>query len=182
MCSKGSVRKADDRLRITGQLIDASTGAALCADRFDGTLAEIFDLQDRVAANVVGAIAPRVEEAEIERARRKPTENLDAYDYYLRALAMLNRIGSETTSDALRLFSEAMERDPEFALAYARAAHCYVYRKVNGWMMDPARETAEAARLARRAVELEKDDAIALSYGGLVLAYAGASSTMVPHL
>ena len=78
---EGSVRKWDDRLRITGQLIDASTGATLWADRFDGTLAEIFDLQDRVAANVVGAIAPRVEQAEIERARRKH-QNLDAYDDY----------------------------------------------------------------------------------------------------
>jgi len=168
---EGSVRKAGNRARVTGQLIDASTGATLWADRFDGTLAEIFDLQDQVAANVVGAIAPRVEEAEIERAKRKPTESLDAYDHYLRALAILSRITSETTSEALRLFNKAIERDPEFALAYARAAQCYVFRKVNGWMVDRAQETSEAARLARHAVDLGRNDAIALAYGGLALGY-----------
>ena len=168
---EGSVRKAGDRLRITGQLIDASTGATLWADRFDGALAEIFDLQDQVAANVVGAIAPRVEEAEIERAKRKPTESLDAYDHYLRALAVVDRITREANDEALRLFHKAIERDPEFALAYARAAHCYVFRRTNGWMVDRAEETAEAARLARRAVELGRDDAVALSYGGFALGY-----------
>jgi len=168
---EGSVRKAGERLRITGQLIDASTGATLWADRFDGALAEIFDLQDRVAANVVGAIAPRVEEAEIERAKRKPTESLDAYDHYLRALAVVDRITREANDEALRLFHKAIERDPEFALAYARAAHCYVFRRANGWMVDRIQETAEAARLARRAVELGRDDAVALSYGGHTLGY-----------
>ena len=80
---EGSVRKAGSSVRITGQLIDASTGAHLWADRFDGGLEDIFDLQDQVTASVVGAIAPKLEQAEIERARRKPTENLDAYDYFL---------------------------------------------------------------------------------------------------
>jgi TolB-like protein len=168
---EGSVRKAGDRLRITGQLIDASTGATLWADRFDGALAEIFDLQDQVATNVVGAIAPRVEEAEIERAKRKPSESLDAYDHYLRALAVVHRMTKEDNDEALRLFYEAIERDPDFALAYAIAAHCYVFRRVNGWMVDRAQETAEAARLARRAVELGRDDAVALSYGGHTLGY-----------
>ena len=84
---EGSVRKAANRVRITGQLIDASTGAHLWADRFDGGLEDIFDLQDQVTASVVGAIAPKLEQAEIERAKRKPTENLDAYDYYLRGMA-----------------------------------------------------------------------------------------------
>ena len=110
---EGSVRKAGDRLRITGQLIDASTGATLWADRFDGALAEIFDLQDQVAANVVGAIAPRVEDAEIERAKRKPTESLGAYDHYLRALVVVHRMAKEANDEALRLFSKAIERDPD---------------------------------------------------------------------
>jgi TolB-like protein/class 3 adenylate cyclase len=168
----GSVRRAGDRLRITGQLIDASTGANLWAHRFDGTLAEVFELQDEVAASVVGAITPRVEEAEIERAKRKPTESLDAYDYYLRGLAILNRtITREATTEVLRLFDKAIVRDPEFAPAYARAAQCYVYRKMNGWMVDRAQEVAEAARLARKAVDLGRDDAVALSYGGFVLGY-----------
>lgn len=168
---EGSVRKAGDRLRITGQLVDASTGATLWADRFDGAVTEIFDLQDQVAANVVGAIAPRVEDAEIERAKRKPTENLSAYDYYLRALAVVLRMTKESTDEALRLFAKAIEHDPEFALAYARAAHCYVRRKANGWMVDRSQETAEAERLARRAIELGRDDAVALSYGGHTLGY-----------
>ena len=104
---EGSVRRAGDRLRITGQLIDASTGAHLWADRFDGTLAEVFDLQDQVASSIVGAITPKVEEAEIERAKRKPTESLDAYDYYLRGLATFDRtISRAAIDDALRLFNE----------------------------------------------------------------------------
>jgi TolB-like protein/class 3 adenylate cyclase/Tfp pilus assembly protein PilF len=168
---EGSVRKAGDRLRVTGQLVDASTGATLWADRFDGAFTEIFDLQDQVAANVVGAIAPRVEDAEIERAKRKPTESVSAYDHYLRALAVVNRMTRESNDEALRLFSKAIERDPEFALAYARAAHCYVRRKANGWMVDRSHEPAEAERLARRAVELGRDDAVALSYGGHTLGY-----------
>src|SRR5262249_42017807 len=145
---EGSVRKAGDRLRITGQLIDAATGGHLWADRFDGALAEIFDLQDRVASSVVGAITPRLEAAEIERAKRKPTRNLDAYDYYLRGLAITDRITREANDEALRLFNKAIEHDPEFALAYARGAYCYNYRRANNWMADRAQETAEAGRLA----------------------------------
>src|SRR5262249_53995805 len=88
---EGSVRRSGDRLRITGQLIDASTGVHLWADRFDGILADVFDLQDRVATSVVGAITPRLEVAEIARAKRKPTDSLDAYDYFLRAMENLYR-------------------------------------------------------------------------------------------
>ena len=88
---EGSVRKAANRVRITGQLIDATTGAHLWAERFEGTLDDIFELQDQIAASVVGAIAPQLERAEIERAKRKPTESLDAYDYYLRGMANLHR-------------------------------------------------------------------------------------------
>ena len=87
---EGSVRKAANRIRITAQLIDASTGMHLWAERFDGGLEDIFDLQDRVTARVVGEIAPKLEQAEIERAKRKPTDSLDAYDYYLRGRANLN--------------------------------------------------------------------------------------------
>ncbi|WP_287196084.1 BTAD domain-containing putative transcriptional regulator [Mesorhizobium sp.] len=172
---EGSVRRAGDRLRIAGQLIDTSTGAYLWADRFDGTLAKVFDLQDQVASSIVGAITPKVEEAEIERAKRKPTESLDAYDYYLRGLAVFDRTVNDQAAidEALRLFMAAIARDPEFAAAYARAARCYATRKSNGWMVDRAGEVAEAVRLARRAVELGRDDAIALSHGGYVLGYVG---------
>ena len=91
---EGSIRKFGNRLRITGQLIDAATGAHLWADRFDGALEDVFDLQDQITINVVGAVAPKLEQAEIDRARRKPTENLDAYDLYLRGLSTIRPFSS----------------------------------------------------------------------------------------
>ena len=168
---EGSVRKAANRVRITGQLIDASTGANLWADRFDGTLENIFDLQDQITTSVVGAIAPTLEHVEIERAKRKPTESLDAYDYFLRGMANVHQWARAANEEALRLFSKAIELDPDFASAYGMAAWCYVWRKINGWMIDSAQETAEGARLAKRAIELGKDDAVALSRGGHALAW-----------
>ena len=101
---EGSVRRAGSRVRITGQLIDASNGAHLWADRFEGQLEDIFDVQDRVTASVVGAIAPRLEQAEIERAKYKPTENLSAYDYYLRGLSFVHQWTRGANLDALRMF------------------------------------------------------------------------------
>ena len=145
---EGSVRKAANRVRITGQLIDAATGAHLWADRFDGALEDIFDLQDQVTASVVGAIAPKLEQAEIERAKRKPTESLDAYDYFLRGMASFHQRTREAINEALRLFYKAIELDPDFASAYGMAAWCYVWRKINGWMTEPRQEIAETARLA----------------------------------
>ena len=169
---EGSVRKAANRVRITGQLVDTATGAHLWADRFDGGLGDIFDLQDQVTESVVGAIAPAVEKAEIERAKRKPTESLDAYALYLRGLARLYQFASRQANDeALRLFNSAIELDPDFAAAYGRAAACYANAKANGWISDTANEIAEVTRLAQRAVELGKDDAIALAASGWALAY-----------
>jgi TolB-like protein/class 3 adenylate cyclase/Tfp pilus assembly protein PilF len=169
---EGSVRKAANRVRITGQLIDSLTGVHLWADRFEGALEEIFDLQDQVTASVVGAIAPQLEKAEIGRAKRKPTESLDAYDYYLRGMARIYQYGGrEANAEALRLFHQAIELDPEFASAYGMAAICYDLRKASSWMTDPANDVTETARLARRAVELGKDDAVALATSGRALAY-----------
>ena len=168
---EGSVRKDGNKVRITGQLIDASTGAHLWADRFDGELANIFDLQDQVAASVAGAIAPRLEEAEIERAKRKPTGNLDAYDYYLRGLAVMHRWSREANDEALPLFYKAIELDPNFAVAYAMASRCYARRKTAGWMIDRDLEFAETSRLARRAAELGREDAEALYMAGIALAF-----------
>jgi TolB-like protein len=168
---EGGVRKAGSRVRISGQLVDAATGAHLWADRFEGGIEDIFDLQDQVTASVVGAIVPKVEEAEIERAKRKPTESLDAYDYFLRGIARVQRWTREANDEALQMFYRAIELDPDFASAYGMAARCYAQRKTNGWFTDRAQEVAEATRLARCAVELGRDDAVALSFGGLVLAY-----------
>ena len=169
---EGSVRKAANRVRITGQLVDTATGAHLWAERFDGGLGDIFDLQDQVTESVVGAIAPAVEKAEIERAKRKPTESLDAYALYLRGLAKFYQLASrQANGEALRLFNRAIELDPDFAAAYARAANCHVFAKTNGWISNTASEIAEVTRLAQRAVELDKDDAIALAASGWALAY-----------
>ncbi len=169
---EGSVRKAANRVRITGQLVDTATGAHLWADRFDGGLGDVFDLQDQVTESVVGAIAPAVEKAEIERAKRKPTESLDAYALYLRGLAKFYQFANRQANDeALRLFNSAIELDPDFAAAYGRAASCYVYAKANGWISVTANEIAEVTRLAQRAVELGKDDAMALAASGWALAF-----------
>jgi TolB-like protein/class 3 adenylate cyclase/Tfp pilus assembly protein PilF len=163
---EGSVRKAANRIRITAQLIDATTAVHLWAERFEGGLEDIFDLQDQVTARVVGEIAPKLEQAEIERAKRKPTESLDSYDYYLRGRANLNRGTREATEEALSQFYKALQIDPDFASAHAMAAWCILWRKVNGWMTDRSQEIVEGARLARRAVELGADDAVALTRGG----------------
>ena len=168
---EGSVRKAVNRLRITGQLIDTSSGAHLWADRFDGGLEDIFELQDHVTSSVIGAIAPKLEQAEIERAKCKPTESLDAYDYYLRGMASIYHWTKEGVSEALRLFYKSIELDPGFASAYGMAAWCYFWRRANGWMTDLEQEIAETARLAGKAAELGKDDSVALSFGGLALGY-----------
>ncbi len=168
---EGSVRKSGNKVRITGQLIDATTGMHIWAERFEGLLDNLFDLQDQIAESVVGAIAPQLERAEIERAKRKPTESLDAYDYYLRGMAKLHNGTREAIAEALPLFYKATELDPEFASAYGMEAWCYFWRKVNGWMADRPREIAEGTRLARLAVELGRNDAVALTRGGHALGH-----------
>jgi TolB-like protein len=167
---EGSVRKSGNRVRVTGQLIDAKSGAHLWAERFDSTLDDLFDLHDELATSVVGAIAPQLERAEIQRAKHKPTEKLDAYDYYLRGMARFHRGDSEGMSEALPLFYQAIERDPDFASAYALAAACLFWSKFNGWAPDRSQAMSEGARLAHRAIELGKDDAVALARGGHALA------------
>jgi TolB-like protein len=167
---EGSVRKAGNKVRINGQLIDVSNGAHLWADHFNGGLEDIFDLQDRITSSVVGAIAPKLEQAEIARSRLKPTENLDAYDYYLRGLAVLHQWSKEGNTQALSHFHEAIRLDPNFAAAHGMAARAYVQRNSGGWIADRVHEIAEAEKLARRAVELGRDDAVALCTAGFALA------------
>jgi TolB-like protein/Tfp pilus assembly protein PilF len=165
---EGSVRRAANRVRITAQLIDAKTGGHLWANRFDGTPEDIFDLQDQVTATLVGAIIPKLEEVEFNRTKFKPTESLDAYDCYLRV--HFNQWTNESVSEALKLFSKAIELDPEFASAHGLAAWCYTRRKQFGWMKDH-HEMVELERLARRALTLANDDAIALYSGGWALVH-----------
>jgi TolB-like protein len=168
---EGSVRKSGNRVRITGQLIDATSGAHIWAERFEGSLDDLFTLQDQITESVVGAIAPQLERAEIERAKRKPPENLDAYDHYLRAMAKLHSGSREAIEQALPMFYKTIELDPEFASAYGMAAWCHFWRKLNGWMVDRPAEIAEGIRLARLAVTLGRDDAVALTRGGHALAH-----------
>ena len=172
---EGSVRKAGNKVRITGQLIDASNGAHLWADRFDGALEDVFELQDEVTANVIGAIAPRLEQAEIERAKHKPTEKLAAYDYYLHGMANIYQGTRDANAEALHNFQRATEIDPNFATAHGMNAYCYVWRKANGWVADSARETAAAESAARMAAKLGFDDAIALAQAGFALAFVLAN-------
>jgi TolB-like protein/class 3 adenylate cyclase/Tfp pilus assembly protein PilF len=167
---EGSVRRAGSRVRITGQLIDTATGMHLWADHFDGALEDIFELQDQVTAGVVSAIAPKLDQAEIERAKRKPTDSLDAYDCYMRGLAELLRFTKEANSEALSHFLQAIKLDPNFAAAYGMAARCYPQRKAGRWIDDLDKDIAETARLARRAVALGQDDAVALCTAGFALA------------
>ncbi|MGB7258432.1 MAG: tetratricopeptide repeat protein [Pseudolabrys sp.] len=168
---EGSVRKSGTRIRITGQLIDASTGSHIWADRIDGGVEDIFSLQDHVTASVVGAIAPKLEQAEIDRTKHKPTDSLDAYDYYLRGMASLYRGKKDAVDEAQALFRKATEIDPGFATAYGMAGYCYVWRKANGWVGDRSAETAEAVAFARKATDLGRDDAVALSEAGFVFAF-----------
>jgi TolB-like protein/tetratricopeptide (TPR) repeat protein len=167
---EGSARQSKDRLRITGQLIEAATGAHLWADRFEGRLSDVFDLQDELTTSVVGAVGPKLQSAEIERAKRKPTGSLQSYDYYLRGLSHFHRDERRANAEALRLFYKAIELDPEFAAAHGFAAWSYCQRLRGGWIVDLSQERAETKRLVDRAVELGREDAVALCSAGVSLA------------
>ncbi|WP_407158910.1 winged helix-turn-helix domain-containing tetratricopeptide repeat protein [Bradyrhizobium sp. STM 3557] len=166
---EGSVRRALNRVLVTAQLIDATTGAHLWAERFESALDDIFELQGQVAASIAGAVAPQLELAEIERAKGKPTTSLSAYDCYLRGVAHLHQGSRPAISEAITLFRAAIERDERFGAAHAMAAWCYFWRKVSGWMEDREQESAEGIRLARRGAEYGRDDAVALARSGHAL-------------
>jgi TolB-like protein len=167
---EGSVRKAGGRVRIAGQLIDSKTGAHLWADRFDGALEDVFELQDKVTTSVVGQIFSQVQLQEEERAIRKPTDNLDAYDYYLRGTAKYWGWNRESTEAALALFTKAIELDENFALAHAFTGTIFALRKQSRWMVDIEKENAIAVHHARYAIQLGREDALALVFGGFTLA------------
>jgi TolB-like protein len=166
---EGSVRKDGNRVRITGQLIDSLTGAHLWADHFDGGLTDIFDLQDKITASVVGAIEPTLIEAEIERTKKTPAAS--PYDYVMRGFANQRTLSREANAEALRMFEQALQLDPTLALAYAFASQCYTWSKSFGWLTEPVSEIAEGVRLARRAMELGRSDAPTLTLAGFAIAY-----------
>jgi TolB-like protein/class 3 adenylate cyclase len=165
---EGSIRRAGDRIRITGQLIDAGTGAHLWANRFDGSMDNIFAFQDQITANVIGAIEPSLRRAEIERARRKRPNSLDAYDFYLRALPYAYANTPQDSEEALRLLLQALDREPDYPTAQAHAAWCYEQRFFRGG--HRAKDKAEAVRHARAVMASATDDALALAIAAFVVA------------
>lgn len=168
---EGSVRRAGGKIRITGQLIDSQTGAHLWADRFDGTMEDVFDLQDEVTGKVIAAIAPSVEQAEVERARRKPTTNLSAYDCYLRASAIWWEGRQDRNEEAMGLLRRALEIDPDHSSAMGLLLAAYANRKALGVVSDAGRENGEVELLVRQAVRIGRDDAVALGHTAFAIAY-----------
>jgi TolB-like protein/class 3 adenylate cyclase/tetratricopeptide (TPR) repeat protein len=163
---EGSLRKAGNRVRISCQLVEAASGQHLWAERFDGTLEDTFDLQDRITESLIGSVGPVLREAEIERARHKPEANQDAYDLTLRAFPPTFAETAEDNEEALRLLTEALEADPAFAMANALAAWCYQQRHLMDW---PGAQPDEAARrMARVAIDEGADSPLALALGGAV--------------
>ena len=166
---EGSIRRAGNRLRLTGQLLEAATGVQLWADRYDGALEDVFELQDEIRAQVLGALAPNLVEIEMARATVKPAANLDAYDLTLRAIAILRTSTAEGTTETIGLCKRASELDPDYALPYAVAGMGYAMRKAHNWMEDRDAEIAEASLAARRAILIGADNPAVLAWAGHVL-------------
>jgi TolB-like protein/class 3 adenylate cyclase len=165
---EGSVRKSGARLRITGQLIDAATGAHLWADKFEGNLLDVFDLQDSIATSVVGAITPRLIAADAELARRKPPESWDSYDFYLRGIALFVKRTPDTTDKALEFLRKAISLNPEFALAHIRAAACLFMRPEHGGLSLTDEERSEALQLTNCALALDEDSEWVLGWASVI--------------
>jgi TolB-like protein len=175
---EGSVRKAGTRVRITGQLIDTATGAHIWGDRFDGSLDDIFELQDEVASRVVGVIEPRLRLIETDRASRKPTENLDAYDLYLRALAQSYKRTKEGVAESIRLARRALELDPAFAPAMGTIAGSRSMQMHLHWIPVAGAEVEEGIHMARQALAVARDNPEVLRNAGFALAaLAGETET-----
>lgn len=166
---EGSLRSAGGRVRVVAQLIEAETGHHLWADRFEGEMSEIFEFQDQIVTRVVGAIAPQLERAEIDRAKRSGTGNVAAYDLYLRGLDRWNQWSKEGNAAALRLFHAAIEKDPDFSTPYGLAASCHLLAKANDWAAGF--DKAELSRLIEKAADIGNDDAVALCWAGHAHAY-----------
>jgi TolB-like protein len=166
---EGSVRRMDERLRVTAQLSDARTGTHLWAERYDGVAADIFSFQDRITESVVGVVEPTIRKTEVERARRKPAANLDAYDLFLRALPLHYNPSVEGHAEALSLLRKSAELDPRFALAPAYAAWVYERRHSMRLPGLGGNDTEHCIALARRALELSGDDPLIRGICGWVL-------------
>ena len=164
---EGSVRKSGNRVRVTGQLIDTASATHVWAERYDRALDDIFALQDELTTSVIGAIEPTWRQAEIERARRKRPDSLDAYDLYLRALPLVFTAMPEFSGQALPLLEKAIAIEPDYAVAHAYIAWCYEIRHLRGGVHDESR--AAALRHARLAIATGGDDATALAVAAFVI-------------
>jgi TolB-like protein len=170
---EGSVRKAGDRVRITGQLIDAVTGTHLWADRFDGSLEDVFELQDKIAVSVAGVIEPALQAAEMRRSAARPTNDLSAYDLYLRALAVFFPITRERLFEALGLLDQAIAIDRHYGPALGWAALCHLRLFIDGWDEEPETTRRKAVDLARQALQVGENDPGILTNAANVLALFG---------
>ena len=176
---EGSVRKGGNRVRITGQLIDAVNGTHLWADRFDGSLEDVFDLQDKVASSVAGIIEPALQAAETVRSAHRPTNDLTAYDLYLRAYELGLSSGIQIPA-ALGLLEQAIERDPRYGPALALAAVFYTRVVIDGWSVDPETDTRRGIDLGRRALQVAVDDPVTIANAAQALTFFGEDiSTMM---
>ena len=170
---EGSVRKGGNRVRITAQLIDATNGTHLWADRFDGSLEDVFELQDEVATNVAGVIEPALQAAETQRSANRPTNDLSAYDLYLRALAAFYQLTKERIFEALSLLEQAIAIDPHYGPALSWAAICHVLLVRDGWAEAPETSRRKAGDLARQALQVGENDPGILANAAWVLARFG---------
>jgi adenylate cyclase len=170
---EGSVRKGGGRVRITAQLVEAETGAHLWADRFDGSLEDVFDLQDKVAVSVAGAIEPTLQIAEIRRSIERPSRDVDAYDLYLRALGLAFSWERNGLTQALDLLERAIERDPHYGSALVEVAFRHFEMHINGWSENLDSSCSKGVEFARRALRVAGDDPNVLSKAAFVLAYFG---------
>jgi adenylate cyclase len=169
---EGSVQRAGPRIRITVQLVDAAGGTHLWAEKYDGALDEVFDLQDRIAEQLAGALQPSIRQAEIERARRKRPQDLGAYDYTMRAMGRVWSLEKDEATRALDLLDRACEIDPDYPLALALAAWCWAQRSVYNWVEDIQHARARALALAERAAAASTDDPLILAVLGAVHTFA----------
>jgi TolB-like protein len=170
---EGSVRKAGGRVRITAQLIESQSGAHLWADRFDGSLEDVFDLQDKVASSVAGVIEPTLQTAEIRRSSERPTSDLTTYDLYLRALPAGMSGEKSGYIEALDLLGRAIERDPHYGPSLSFAAVCHACLYVSGWTDDPEASRREGVERARQALRYGGDDAVTLGRAAYALGHFG---------
>ena len=170
---EGSVRKGGNRVRITAQLIEAKSGAHLWADRFDGSLEDVFDLQDKVAVSVAGIIEPALQRAEMRRSAERPTTDLSAYDLYLRALAIHFPASKESVSKALSLLEQAITIDPHYGRALSWAAVCLRTLTINRWIDAPDAGRRKAVEFTRKALQVTDNDPGVLGNAAIVLAEFG---------